>query len=543
MTADAFHIARKDLRQHRLWIAAYLAVVVLRAVLIGSGVDAAVRGRSVLVSLGMAYVVLCVLHLALVVTVAVQLVQGDRLVGTTAFWLTRPVSRGALLASKLGVAIAVLVVAPVLLDGLVVAGCRLAWLDVLGAVAEGMSLRLAVVLPIMTLAAVTADLAVFVVAAIAAMFGALAFQVTLQWLKLVAWKGNDLEESLVVVIVVVLACVSLTAFAHQIFTRRTRRTALIVIVGIGLTLSAASRLEQPFLPVPRALEAGWLDPARVSVGLTMEPARELPGRGDAPPAWQLMARFTMAGSTPNVVLTPFGSRAAVTLSGGTVERSEQVHQAGWGVVGLGSRLPGKDLVERLLGDVRLIDAQEAAGIAPVRAIAKLAPGSYRTYAERGGRLDVDVTVGALAYEACPALPLEPGLRSRCGDRQIRMLSAEYRDGKCLVELRDALAGFAVDLRRRSSVAYILVNRSARQALAMGARNYASSYPVFGRATFLLLAEHVVVTRRDLEFEFPKDAPGQLGPDWLKEAVIVPLHIRDIGQFTVKAQVGQDAGAR
>jgi len=57
----------------------------------------------------MTYMVLSVLHLALLVTTAVQLVQGDRLVGTTAFWLTRPVSRGALLASKLGLAFALLV--------------------------------------------------------------------------------------------------------------------------------------------------------------------------------------------------------------------------------------------------------------------------------------------------------------------------------------------------------------------------------------------------------------------------------------------------
>jgi hypothetical protein len=45
-------------------------------------------------------------------------------------------------------------------------------------------------------------------------------------------------------------------------------------------------------------------------------------------------------------------------------------------------------------------------------------------------------------------------------------------------------------------------------------------------------------RRNLAYEFPKDAPGQLGRDWLKDAVVVPLQIRDIGQFTVKAQVRQ-----
>ena len=57
MIADALHIAWKDLRQHRLWSAAYLAVVAMRAVLVGSGIDAVIRDQRGLASLGMAYMV------------------------------------------------------------------------------------------------------------------------------------------------------------------------------------------------------------------------------------------------------------------------------------------------------------------------------------------------------------------------------------------------------------------------------------------------------------------------------------------------------
>ena len=152
-----------------------------------------------------------------------------------------------------------------------------------------------------------------------------------------------------------------------------------------------------------------------------------------------------------------------------------------------------------------------------------------------------MTLGALAYQACAALPLEAGARSRCGDRQVLMLSADYRDGQCLVSLRDVMAGFWMDRRRRSNVTYILVNRVTRQALALGARDYFASYPVFGRATSPLLAEHVAVVRRNLAFEFPKDVPARLGPDWLNDAVVVPLQVRDIGQLTVAARVKPDGG--
>jgi hypothetical protein len=539
MTAGASHIARKDLRQHRLWIAAYLAVVVVRALLIGAGIDASVRGQHLLVSFGMAYLGLCVLHLALLVTIAVQLVQGDRLVGTTAFWLTRPVARGSLLASKLCLAVGLLVAVPVVLDGLVVGANGLAWLDALGVIAEGVFLRLAVVLPIMALAAVTGDLAVFVVAAVASLFAPFVLQVTLQWLHLVRWKSSALAESLVAVVVTTVALGSLAALAHQVFTRRTARSVSIVAATVVLTLSAANRLERPFLSPPRALEPGWLDPARVSVTLTPLAPVELAGKLNEQRPWQVPAGYTITGSAPNVVLAPFGFATTATLADGTVERYEGTQQLGWDVRRMVAKLVRKDVVERLLGDVQLLDAQDGSEKAAVRTIATLSANAGRTYVEHGGRFEVDVTVGALAYEPCRALSLEPGVRSRCGDRQIVMLSAEYRDGTCLVSLRDVAAGFTVDLRRPSRVSYVLVNKPKRQALIVGARDAFASYPVFGSATFLVLDEHLVVTRRNLAFEAPKDLPDLLGPDWLKDAVIVPLQIRDIGEFTVGAKVQEN----
>ena len=137
-------------------------------------------------------------------------------------------------------AFTLLVAVPVVLDASVVAASGLAPLDVLGAAAEGVAVRLAVVLPIMTLAAVTGDLAVFVVAAIATLFGTLALQVSLQWLKLVAWKSNDLDESLIVIVVISAAVGSLAALAHQVFTRRTRRTVLIMAACVILAVSSRS---------------------------------------------------------------------------------------------------------------------------------------------------------------------------------------------------------------------------------------------------------------------------------------------------------------
>jgi hypothetical protein len=546
MTGQAAHIAWKDARQHGAWLGVYLAIVLLRALLIGSGIDAAVRDSSVLTSLGLGYQVLCGLHAALIVTLAVQIVQGDRLVGTTAFWLTRPVARGSLLASKLALAIAFVVAVPVLVDVAVILRYGLPWTDAMGAAAEGALLRTGILLPLMALAAVTADLATFVVSGIAALFSAFALEALVQSLRLAPSKSNDVAETITVLVVTMVGVGALAAFAHQVFTRRTRRSVLTLVGSVALMLAVVNAWERPILSVPDSLEPGWIDPSRVSVTLRPMAPEHLNGVLHQQRPWQIPAAHAIAGSTPNVVLLPFGFRTTATLPDGTADRSEGIFQTGWDARAAGVRFVRKDQVERLLGGIQLLDAQEAVTEKSlIRPIASFTQAAYAKLTASdavgqasglaGARLDVDTIVGALAYEPCAPVPLRPGARGRCGDRRFTLLSAEFMDGACVVVIRDVVAGFGIDLRRRSGVAYVLVNKASGQGLVVGARNYDAVRSVFGRATFALLGEHVAVTQRTLTFRAPKELPD-IGPDWLRDAVIVPLQVRDIGQLTVKATI-------
>jgi hypothetical protein len=555
MTGQAAHIAWKDARQHGAWLGVYLAIVLLRALLIGSGIDAAVRDPGVLSSLGLGYQVLCGLHVALIVTLAVQIVQGDRLVGTTAFWLTRPVARGSLLASKLALAFALVVAVPVLVDVVVILRYGLPWTDAVGAAAESALLRAGILLPLMALAAVTADLANFVVSGIAAIFSAFAVVALVQSLRLAPSKSNDVADTITVLVVTTVGLGAFAACAHQVFTRRTRRSALILVGSVALMLAVVNAWERPILSVPDSLEPGWIDPSRVSVTLRPMAPEHLNGVLHQQRPWQIPAAHAIAGSTPNVVLLPLGFRTTATLPDGTVDRSEGILQTGFDARAAGPRFVRKDQAERLLGGIQLLDAQEAVTEKSlIRPIASFTQAAYVTLTASGIagqafgavgqasglagiRFDVDTIVGALAYEPCAPVPLRPGSRGRCGDRRFSLLSAEFTDGACLVGIRDVVAGFGIDLRRRSSVAYVLVNKASGQGLVVGARDYNAAQSVFGRASFALLGEHVAVTHRNLVFRAPKEMPD-IGPDWLRDAVIVPLQVRDIGQFTVKATMQQ-----
>ena len=102
------HIIRKDLRHLRILLLVWLALMILQAVLTGGahtwkptllerGLVDNIRGIHLLANL---VAILSLLKFLLLTMIVSQLVQADSLVGNNAFWLTLPVSRGGLLASK-----------------------------------------------------------------------------------------------------------------------------------------------------------------------------------------------------------------------------------------------------------------------------------------------------------------------------------------------------------------------------------------------------------------------------------------------------------
>ncbi len=293
MIGRVVHLMRKDLGEHRAWFAAFVGLVALRAALVGSGIDAGISDRNLLVSLSLASFLLTVLDGALLVALAVQLVQGDRLVGTTAFWLTRPVRRIDLVVAKIGTAVAALVLVPILFDALAMIVNGLSWRDAAGAMVEGAALRLAVVLPAMALASVTADLGGFVIAAVGALFATLTLEAAFQWGRKVAPRSMESAYAATAVAALVLIVGATAAFAHQVLSRRRARSAgVMAAVGI-LAIFAANRWTVDFLSAAEGLEPGWLDPARVTMTLTPVRADLSPG---TPGAQQWLVRAIVCDS-------------------------------------------------------------------------------------------------------------------------------------------------------------------------------------------------------------------------------------------------------
>jgi len=94
------HLVACDLRYLRHYLGLWLGLVVLQAVLVGYAPHLPLVDRTQFFSLSSLAWLLAVLNICLLAVIVVQLVQKDCVVGSTAFWLSRPVSRARLLAGK-----------------------------------------------------------------------------------------------------------------------------------------------------------------------------------------------------------------------------------------------------------------------------------------------------------------------------------------------------------------------------------------------------------------------------------------------------------
>ena len=94
------HHLKKDFHALHLLLLLWFILLLVNSLLIRSGLDVSITSEQGIEVLSTAYVLLYVLQQILQIVIVCQLVQVDAPAGTTAFWLTRPISRKELLLTK-----------------------------------------------------------------------------------------------------------------------------------------------------------------------------------------------------------------------------------------------------------------------------------------------------------------------------------------------------------------------------------------------------------------------------------------------------------
>ena len=237
----ALHIARKDLRHARLILGIWYPTLILAVSLdtkielflgeLGSIWEVPTQSRDEL-ELGLVVLIgLLVVSLDLLLRAAIvsKLVHCDSAVGSTAFWLSRPVSGGTLLAGK-----AILILLTMVLPPIVVQ------LTVTSQLSGSPSTSTEVFLSpfvsasvFMMLAVLTPNLAGMAVLGGIMAGAALGGFLVLSWLAIPLVGDLGVVDALTSALLwVLLLAVCLTVICHQYLTRRTRRSLVIAFSGI-----------------------------------------------------------------------------------------------------------------------------------------------------------------------------------------------------------------------------------------------------------------------------------------------------------------------
>jgi len=241
------HLAAWDLRYLRHYLGLWLGLLILQALLIGNYDQLTglfpFPGSRVLdgVMPGLVWMV-AVLKICLLAVLVAQMVQKDSTVGSTAFWLSRPVSRVRLLAGKSFFLASCVVLPTLLVEAVLLFACGVTPYDTLRSFPQILFLTLLALAPLMMLASVTTSLARMFLLGIL-FFPGLPLLGFLLWFALSRGShrpfylsflpdlgAGDLGAPLV------LLSTAVTVIGFQYLTRRTLVSRVLLVSGVALAL-------------------------------------------------------------------------------------------------------------------------------------------------------------------------------------------------------------------------------------------------------------------------------------------------------------------
>jgi hypothetical protein len=539
------HNALKDLRAVRGPLALWLAVLVADCVAQSLKVDRFVGDVNRVETLGL---VLGVVGLCLVAfgwVLAAMIVQADPLDNPSAFWLTRPLGPGALLASKLLLILPLFLLLPVGAASAVAAANGARGTLLVQFALERLARDAALLLPVLAAASVAHNLprVVLVLTGGGLVYATIHALAMMQWLfmpALVSMRDYALARSSGVLVAMALSVVgSLALLAHQYLTRSTRRTLWLGVAALALTVAAGDFWPWNLLPdfTPPRVDAAVFDPAGVRLSMDPDGLR----RADATSTgvrvvWSATGRALVAPGEPTVetrgfvradgvatgwILRVLRGEGRVRIGGQT--RTSRPYGLYTGETPYTRNDPGAGLA----GDVKL--AFEQALQARIVNASRMVEGisvhlfdlpesDFQRLQGTPGAFQANLETEASRVVLSSPIPLMPGASGRLADRGVTVLEVRPGNPGELLTIRQARTKVKLALDPR--IHLLVRNRRTREAF------FPQSSPLAG-VGYGLLAWDMVIAYTTLSV--PKTTVD-IDARWLADAELVIAVLEPVGTF-------------
>lgn len=573
------HLIANDLRYLRLFLSVWWALLVLQAVLVGSYAQLfSSEGISTWpVTPAFLGLLVAILKLCLLTLIVSEAVRKDATTGTTAFWLSRPISKGWLLASK-SLFLALVVLLPDLLVQVVLLLVRRVTLeDIVRSIPQIVLLTLFTIVVLTMLTVLTTNLPRQI------FFGIIAL-VALPPLWFILFLGFSMSFSLVlntlhfpiedvpVVMPVpppsfslhmmgmlpVLLGIAGIVVVHQYLTRRTLRSRLLLFSALSLVLMSMGFWNQDWRATAPQLDKGILDPTRVTTWIEEKSLIIAPVTTSLPvsdPAGEkkmlLKGSIALGNLPPGVVALPAQISASLVLPSGEslahhVSRSSYASEAMRPIQSSDRRLGEEKaaLLSQTLDDVEFLDGESLLGQGPLE-LFEISEDLYERY--KGDRLQYSAQVDYLVQrDEITTIRLDKGARYNRGSDHLEILSIDryYSDGSNFLQFEfpqnEPLDPNGLYIRfmefthkllvdDRNVITYLLINPSRREAM-IGRKDRPAGSSLRIPPLLSLVFPMLKVEQQLLNFG-PMFGGPPLDSAWMDDAELIRVETKDLGWFS------------
>lgn len=476
-----------------------------------------------------------ILRFLVLAVLVLQLIQEDAVTGSTAFWLTRPVSRGTLLLAKLaGLGLVVLI--PVAVGSGVLLTFGVSSSDLGWAAVEILLRQLYFVVPIALLAALTSSFARFVATTVTLAIGLIS--ASLRFVPIAESFANvELALTRYLVVAAVLIVGGGLLLTHQYLTRWGKRSIVLAICLLGVCI---------------LVDSFW------SMNLVRAvPVRSSPAVFDVTTA---AVRVT-AGSLNNSPYGPSGSLGKnidgyCALSGIPAEFLVQVRSvvprlstpdgmkiATLGVVSSVALYtfdpPATSAISAAIGDIPVYSDMVSSGSASIT-FATIDQATFVRYKDSPVKLVDNIDLVVSRYELAAEIPLVVGNRYDKGGVHVRITGLVPSEDEIAIVILDSCVslrlGEAVhvsrqlaDPRQKGEPIYLLVNRARKEAALVGA-----GAEFAWRTNF-----DGLIVRQRIKLPFTRKGNPRapiLDREWVAGAALVRLERVPVAEFSRTAEV-------
>ncbi len=507
----ALHILKKDLRAFWPWLCVVFAFLVLRAWQLWHDPTLGIYHQFFMLAI-FNYVVLELFLIA----VLVRLVQEDSLVGTSAFWLTRPISRKSLLLSKLVFSVLFIFMAPVAANFLVLFHYGLEASQVPSALVAVVGPHLVILCACACLAVLTPNLSTFAVAAAALLVCQFSVNNLFPLPVLhTAWASGP------TILAVLVLIITFGVAVHQYLTRKTRHSIAMLVAGILLVwVGFYSSIWDTILPSTSVIQAS----ERAVSAIEFIVNRETFKTADYHPPPYLRSGRPIFGTLSLMNILDSEEIVLTGLSGHLkFQNGEEIssQRAAW--VSFGNAMQ------------RSLPGFEGTGpdvTSSVVELLEVPENQYSKYCNQKGIYTGEAKFDIYRDEAIAEVPLIAGSRLSIGSTEMLIANVENTDGgKHLHVFLDSRSLAADSGLEGFEFNYCVLNRSRRQTLNL----FRAGGDVTSGQRIPLLLPGIDLSHwtRRLDYTAP-DSPGAatlVDDSWMSEARLMVLKRVYLGRFS------------